>query len=163
MDIVIIGIGQTLRGDDGAGLAAVQQWQRSYPHSADHHSLRIELAELPGLGLIDLVLGANAAILVDAVRSGAKPGSIHLISESDLAAFETSSGSAHGLGVAESLALGRRLYPKDMPSDILLIGIEASGVELGETLSPEVHQALRRAAVSIEEQAQSLLNREIRE
>jgi hypothetical protein len=50
-----------------------------------------------------------------------------------------------------------------MPSDILLIGIEASGVEFGETLSPEAHQALRRAAVSIEEQAQSLLNREIRE
>ena len=95
MDIVIIGIGQTLRGDDGAGLAAVQLWQRIYPPSTDLPSVRVELAELPGLSLIDLFMGTDTAILVDAVRSGAKPGCIHLISESDLAAFESSSGSAH--------------------------------------------------------------------
>ncbi len=163
MDIVIIGVGQTLRGDDGAGLAAVQLWQRIYPPSTDLPSVRVELAELPGLSLIDLFMGTDAAILVDAVRSGAKPGCIHLISESDLAAFESSSGSAHGMGVAESLALGRRLYPEKMPADIILIGIEASAIELGEMLSPEVKYAIQQAARSIEEQLQGLLNREIRE
>ncbi len=60
MDIVIIGIGQTLRGDDGAGLAAVQLWQRIYPPSTDLPSVRVELAELPGLSLIDLFMGTDA-------------------------------------------------------------------------------------------------------
>lgn len=163
MEIVIIGIGQSMRGDDGAGLAAVQHWQRAYPHSASHPSLRIEIVDLPGLSLLDLILGTDAAILVDAVRSGAKPGTLHLLSESDLEAFETGSGSAHGVGVAESLALGRRLYPDKMPADIILIGIEASSFGLGETLSPEVQHAIRLIAEHIEEQLQNRLNREIRE
>ena len=163
MDIVIIGVGQNLRGDDGAGLAAVQLWQQSFPRSASHPSLRIELAELSGLGLLDLILGAGAAIIVDAVLSGAIPGALHLISETDLAAFESSTGSAHGIGVAESLALGRRIYPEEMPAKIILIGIEASDFGPGETLSPEVRLTIPLAAQSIEEQFQGLLNCEFRE
>jgi len=163
MEIVIIGIGQSLRGDDGAGLAAVQHWQRAYPNSANHPSLRIEMVELPGLSLLDLIFGTSAAILVDAVRSGAKPGTLHLLSESDLDAFETDSGSAHGVGVAESLALGNRLYHERMPADIILIGVEASGFGVGEILSPEVQRAIPIAARTIEEQLQNRLNREIRE
>jgi hydrogenase maturation protease len=163
MDIIIIGIGQSLRGDDGAGVAAVQQWQQSYPQSASLPTLLIELAELPGLDLLDLILKTDAAIIVDAVRSGARPGSIHLISETDLATFESSSGSAHGMGVAECIALGRRIYPEEMTADIILIGIEASHFGLGDKLSPEVSQTIPLVAQSIEEQLKGLLNREIRE
>lgn len=161
--MIIIGIGQSLRGDDGAGLAAVQLWQRIYPSSANHPSVHVELAELPGLSLLDGILGADATILVDAVRSGEKPGKLHWISEGDLAAFEAGSNSAHGMGVAETLAMGRRLYPEEMPSSVIIIGIEAGNVGLGETLSPEVRQTLPQAAEWIEYQLQSWLNREFRE
>lgn len=163
MKIIIVGIGQSLRGDDGAGLEVVQLWQQSYPQSASLPMLRIELAELPGLSLLDQILRADAAIIVDAIRSGAKPGTIHLISETQLAAFESSSGSAHGMGVAECIFLGRSIYPEDMPANIILIGIEASDIRLGNDLSPEVRQSIPLAAQSIEEQLQDLLNREIRE
>lgn len=161
--MIIIGIGQSLRGDDGAGLAAVQLWQRLYASSANHDSVRVELAELPGLGLLDMLLGADAAILVDAVCSGEKPGKLHLIREGDLAAFETGSNSAHGLGVAETLAIGRRLYPEEMPDPVVIIGIEAGEMGVGGMLSPEVCQALPQAAGWVEQQLQIQLNREIRE
>jgi hydrogenase maturation protease len=163
MEIIIAGIGQSMRSDDGAGLAAVQLWQQSYPHSASLPNLRIELAELPGLSLLDHLLGTDAAIIVDAVCSGAKPGTLYLIDNTDLAAFESSSGSAHGIGVAESVNLGKRIYPEEMPSEIILIGIEASDFRLGAKLSSEVRQSIWLAAQSIEEQLRGLLNREIRE
>jgi hydrogenase maturation protease len=163
MGILVVGIGQSLRGDDAAGLAAVQFWQEAYPESANHPAVRVEQIELPGLSLLDELDGPTAAILVDAVRSGGKPGSLHLLGEDDLSTFGAGTGSAHGMGVAETLALGRRLYPGVLPSTIVLVGIEAGELGLGEALSPEVSQALPAAARAIESQLQTLINREIRE
>ena len=149
-DIVVIGIGQTLRGDDGAGLAAMQLWQQFYPDSAGRPDLRVEMAELPGIGLLTLLEGAKAAVLVDAVRSGAPPGTIYRLSEADLSGALDSSASAHGWGVAETLILGRQLTPQQMPVSIQLVGIEAGELGMGETLSPAIVAALPSAAEQIE-------------
>ena len=103
----LIGIGQSLRGDDAAGLEAVRLWQAQYPQTAQ--KLQVELSELPGLALLDRLDGMEAAILVDAVQSRATPGTIQRLGPEELAAFSTDAQSAHGWGVAETLALGRSL------------------------------------------------------
>jgi len=149
-DVVIIGIGQTLRGDDAAGLKAVALWQETYPATAGRSNLRVELAELPGMGLLALLESAQAAILVDAVHSGAPPGTIHLLSEADLGSFDKSSASAHGWGIAETLALGRQLTPQQMPTNIRLVGIEAGELGMGQALSAPVVASLPQAAERIE-------------
>ena len=156
--IVVIGIGQTLRGDDGAGIRAVQRWQATYPSTALHAQLRVELEELPGLSLLDRLTGMDAAILVDAVRSGAPPGRLYRLELSDLDAFSPESDSAHGWGVAETLTLGRRLYPENLPGVIVLIGIEAGDMHLGDDLSGEVAGALDSAAKMIETCVNDLLS-----
>ena len=147
--IAIVGIGQSLRGDDAAGQKAVVHWQSLYPTSANTPDLRVELLELPGLALLDYLEGAHRVLLVDAVRSGAAPGSLHLLSEADLAAFGADSGSAHGWGVAETLALRRKLHPEKMPARVDILGIEAGDVSLGEALSAGVQAALDQAAAMI--------------
>jgi len=155
--IVVIGIGQTLRGDDGAGIQAVRRWQAAYATTASHPQLRVELEELPGLSLIDRLSGADAAILVDAVRSGAPPGGLYRLELSDLDAFRPESDSAHGWGVAETLYLGRMLYPENLPGVIVLIGIEAGEMHLGDGLSREVSDSLDQAAEMIEASVNELL------
>jgi len=97
--IKIIGLGQSLRGDDAAGLAAVRLWQERYQVNTERPNLQVELAELPGIGLLSLLEGAGMAILVDAVHSGADAGTIHILSKEHLEAFQKESGSAHGWGV----------------------------------------------------------------
>jgi len=151
MEILVLGVGQSMRGDDGAGLAAVQYWLSAYPDTIASGKVRVELAELPGLSLLDLLEGCQAALIVDAVRSGAAPGTLHLLEESQLAAFLPESGSAHAWGIAETLALGRRLQPERLPHTLLLLGIEAGPLELGTGLSPEVVDALPTAAQKIQE------------
>jgi hydrogenase maturation protease len=164
MIVLVVGIGQTFRSDDGAGIAAVAQWQEAYPKTSQDPSIRIEFAEVTGLGILDGLVGAQAAILVDAVRSGIQPpGSIHLLKEVELDAFGKGSASAHGLGIAETLILGRRVYLDRMPQIVILIGIEAAELGMGEGLSPMVRAAIPAAADLIEKQVRALLNREIRE
>lgn len=157
MIITVIGIGQRLRGDDEAGLEAVALWQNKYPVTAGNPLIRVEIAESPGIGLLNLMENAQAAILVDAVFSGAPPGSLVCLRREDLAAYLEGTGSAHGWGVAESLALGEKISPETLPEHILIIGIEAGQVNLGQDFSPEVSAALEKAADLIQETVHSLL------
>lgn len=144
--IKIIGIGQSMRGDDAAGLEAVRLWQATYQVAGSHPQVQVELAELPGLDLLNLLEGTQEAILVDATQSGAIPGSIRVLAENQLDAFSAGSESAHGWGVAETLSLGRQLMPSSMPSRLVLIGIEAAQLGLGDGLSQQVHSALPAVA-----------------
>ena len=148
--IIIIGIGQSLRGDDAAGLAAVRLWQQTYQVSSVHPNVQVELTELPGIGLLSLLEGTSVAILVDAVHSGARIGTIHELTENQLEAFTLEAGSAHGWGVAETLSLGRKLMPSTLPGKLILFGIEAGQLNLGDTLSPEVESVLPEVAALIE-------------
>jgi hydrogenase maturation protease len=149
MVIAVIGIGQSLRGDDEVGLAAVRTWMDTF--GLPDQGVRVELAESPGMGLLDLMQGAASAVLVDAVKSGANPGTLHLLQESDLGAFHGDAGSAHGWGVAETLALGRRVTPESLPGRVILIGIEIAQAGVGDGLSPEVAAALPLAAGMIQD------------
>ena len=149
--ITIIGIGQSLRGDDAAGLEAVRLWQETYQAKHSSSTVKVELAELPGISLLNLLEGSRSVILVDAVHSSARPGTIHILAQNQLEAFTQDSASAHGWGVAETLSLGRQLMPSAMPDKLVLIGIEASQLQLGEALSHEVRSALPQAASLIEQ------------
>jgi hydrogenase maturation protease len=149
--IKIIGIGQSLRGDDAAGLAAVKLWYETYQAKVSRPNIQRELTELPGIGLLSLLEGSRVAILVDAVYGGAKPGTVHVLAKNTLKSFKDGSGSAHGWGVAETLSLGRKLMPSKLPEKLILIGIEAGQLNLGESLSPEVESALPEVACLIEQ------------
>ncbi|MEE8355863.1 MAG: hydrogenase maturation protease [Anaerolineales bacterium] len=142
--IRLLGIGQSMRGDDEVGLEIVRRWLDS--HIADFpKSIEAGLLESPGLTLLGEIAGRDAAILVDAVQSGAPPGTLHQLSEDDLLNFGEGTNSAHGWGAAETLSLGRQLAPEDLPEKIILIGVEAVQFELGEGLSPAVRGAIPKA------------------
>jgi hydrogenase maturation protease len=134
----VIGIG-TARGDDAAGLAVVEALRaQGLPPGADALA-----CERPLPDLLDALAGARAAVLVDATRSGAAPGSVRRLARAELAAARAA--SSHGLGVAEALALAEAL--RGLPP-LALIGIEAGGARQG-ALSREVAQALPAACAAV--------------
>ena len=148
---LVIGLGQELRGDDAAGLEVVKRWQAEYPETARDPELVVELSPLPGLSLLSFLECVEAAILVDAVQSGAPVGTVHVLQREHLAAFGTDARSAHGWGLAETLALGEELYADKLPKRIRLLAIEAGGLELGSRLSAAVQAALPAAAQKLQE------------
>jgi hydrogenase maturation protease len=151
--IAILGIGQPLCGDESAGLEAVRLWQKAYPDTAADPRLRVEQPGTPGMELIDSLANTGAVLLVDAVQSGAVPGTLHLVTPEQIASFGNGNGSAHGWGVAELLGIARELhYP--LPNHIIILGIEAVSFQKGEPLSPAVADALAKAAEMIEDRVQ---------
>lgn len=95
--------------------------------------------------LIEACEGAQAAWLVDAVCSGARPGTLHRF---DVGERALPSGlfrvSTHRFGLADALELARALGR--LPPRVTVYGIEGSRFAPGEPLSPAVAAAAERLA-----------------
>ncbi len=140
---VVIGLGNTLRGDDAAGAATVEQLRPRLDDS-------VRLLVLPDpLRLPDYWEGAELAIVCDAVCSGAAPGTLHRFEAHavPLPASIRPAISSHGIGLAEVVELARRLGR--LPRRLIVYGIEGRCFEPGTARSPEVAAAVLRAAEAI--------------
>ena len=98
-----------------------------------------------GAALMDTWQGADFVILIDAVHSGAKPGTIYRI---DAHAEEIPRNffhySTHAFSVSEAVELARALG--QLPQRLLVYGIEAKNFESGIGLSPEIETAAEETA-----------------
>jgi hydrogenase maturation protease len=153
--VAVIGIGQSLRGDDAVGLEAVRLWREKFPETASRPEVRIEACELSGLALLDLLQDVNAAILVDAIQGQSDPGTIHLLDEKQLSAFTSDAKSAHGWGIAETLQLGHELML--IKTRIKVIGIQVEQMTMGLGLSKAVKDAVPIVCNTIQEETNKLL------
>ena len=102
-------------------------------------------------GLLDAWDGADALWLVDAVLSGAAPGTVHRLdaSREELPA-ELFRASTHHLGLAEAVELARALGR--LPSRVVFYGIEAASVDVGDELTPQVEAAVDRVADALRDE-----------
>ncbi len=157
MKLIVIGLGQTLRGDDAAGIEAVRRWERFYPATASRPDVTVHYSELPGLGLLELIEGFDAAVLVDAVSSASAAGQVYRLDPEQLESFGLGGKSAHGWGIAETLEMHRQLNPA-RPTRVRLVGIEASQMGLGQPISPEVEAAFPAACAAIDREVRDLLS-----
>ena len=139
--LAIVGIGNLMRRDDGVGLAAVGSLERSDLRDAAGGHIDLLTADGEPTRLIDAWRDRGKAIVIDAVQSGAVPGSIHRIEVGvdPLPAWAVGS-SSHSAGLAEAVVLARTL--DRLPDQLIVFGMEAADVSLGEGLSDEVSDAL---------------------
>ncbi len=139
--ILVAGVGNRDRRDDGAGLEVVRRAAlRVMPGSESPRFL-----EVPGaLEFLDLWPGSRFCLVVDAVRTGAAPGTVHSLNLGANPPSWTRGGSTHGLGVAEALLLAQQLGRA--PDKVLLVGIEGGEFGQGVGLSPAVERAVDPAA-----------------
>ena len=131
----IIGIGNLLRRDDAAGRLLASRIKKDFP--------ALDIIELDGemTSLMEAWEGVDEAIVIDAIQSESKPGSIYCldVSEEPLPAFCQQS-STHGFGLAEAIELSRTFA--SLPQKMTVYGIEAMDLQSGEGLSSAVAQAV---------------------
>lgn len=143
MNRVVIGVGNAYRHDDAVGLVVVRQLQ-----PATHDQYRVLELSGEGTSLMDAWANADAAVVVDATSSGAKPGTIIRL---DVAATAVRSSlfrySSHAFGLAEAIELARALG--QLPRRLLVFGIEGADFTMGEGLSPEVNAAVPTVVAAI--------------
>jgi hydrogenase maturation protease len=146
--VVVIGVGNRLRGDDGAGLEAVRR-VRDCELSA---SIAVHLHEGEPVGLLELWDGAEAALLVDAVHSGAPPGTIHRLDASHAPLpSPLRRVSSHTIGIGETIELSRALGT--LPPTVRVYGVEGRRFDVGTELTEEVGVALHELVREVRAEA----------
>lgn len=145
LGILVIGCGNPLRGDDGAGPECVRRLAaRGLPAGT--------AAVDAGTGGADVVLRmreAEAVILVDACVSGRAPGSLVPLSAADLAALPPANRlDLHDFRWSDALALARSLHRGGGPAVSARL-VEGACFEPGSGLSAAVDGAVERLAESI--------------
>jgi len=145
--ILIVGFGNPLMADDGAGPALVAAL-RARPLPA---SVRVEDGGSDATLLAGLWRGECEVWLVDAVISGAPAGTVHRRGHDDVLAVAQRHATAHALSLPESLRWLAVAYPEMAALRYRLWGIEAARVSLEEGLSPAVARAVEVLADELAE------------
>ena len=142
--IIVIGCGNLLAADDGIGIYVARSL-KEYPLSND---VQIIEAGCPGLDLLRLWENKKNVIIIDAVISGAKPGTVHVFNLNQVIPREIMPLSSHSFNVVDAIELGKIL--KVIPEQLIIVGIEVETEKAcREALSPSVEQAIPVACEQI--------------
>ena len=154
--IRIIGIGNELAGDDAIGSLIIKALEAT-------RLKEVELLEagLSGLGILDLMDGADTVLLIDAVQTGQPPGTIHrLVVPDDLGlmgqqSWGSGTTSTHALGLGETLTLGHTLGT--LPATTLVYGIELGHTDIGTDVSSKVRAVIKKVVSAMRKEVEAVI------
>jgi hydrogenase maturation protease len=143
--VVVIGLGNPLMGDDGLGLAALDELRSGYALPPE-----VELVDggTWGMNLLPVIEDAAELILIDAIDVGATPGTFVRLEHARLPRYLATKISPHQVDLRDVLALAE--LRGTLPVDTVALGLQPGSIELRNSLSDVVRtrvDVLARAVV----------------
>ena len=144
-DVLVVGCGNLLRGDDAAGPVLVRMLAgRDLPSG-----VRLVDGGTAGMDIAFAMRGVPRVIVVDASRVGVEPGTIHRVPGSELTDLRPPQGNLHSFRWDQALGFATWLLKDEYPEDITVWLVEGESFEAGAPLSPAVQASVERIADSI--------------
>ena len=137
--ILVLGLGNTLLGDDALGVELVGELEREISDPG------VEFLDggTQGMALLGHLAERREIIVLDAVALGHPPGTLHILSRGEVLGLGAASSTAHDGNAGELLRAS--LLLGDLPERVAVIGIEPARVRTGIGLSGEVRRAVPAA------------------
>ena len=137
MKTLVLGLGNPILSDDGVGPYVVRELDGKL--SGD---VTVAETSLAGLNLLDLLVGYDRAIIVDAIKTeGGRVGEIYRF---DIDAFTPTrhAASTHDVNLVTALELGKKLG-LDLPQKIDILAIEVADTDrFSEECTPKVAEVI---------------------
>jgi hydrogenase maturation protease len=138
--VAAVCLGSPFRGDDAVGPAVAERLR-------DAGVRVLDCADEP-TRLLDLWDGLDTVVVVDALRSGAAPGTAHRIDARDgPLPRDLRLASTHAMGIADALELGRAVGRA--PRRVVVLGLEGASFGIGEEMTPAVAANLDGLVASV--------------
>lgn len=150
--ILVIGIGNEYRHDDGVGLVVARELRaKNLPN------ILVSESSGDGAALMEAWEAAQSVVLIDAASSGAAPGGIYRF-DASTQSIPTSFSfhSTHAFGVVEAIGLARAL--DQLPPRLLVYAIEGKNFTAGTGLSPQVVEAVQKVVEQVIQEIQRLIH-----
>jgi len=150
-ELLILGLGNVLLGDDGLGAAAVIELERKYEIAPP---VRVEDGGTLGLALLGLFAESEHVILVDAVSADAPPGTFVRIDGDEVPPAVRERLSPHQVGVADLFDAARLI--DSFPMSVVLLGLVPERMDLSIERSNPVKAGLDGLVEAIVREARDL-------
>jgi len=142
--LIILGIGNSIRMDDGAGIKVVELLEQD--KDLKKYNISFKYLNTGGLDILDVINGYSHAIIVDAAsmaNQGLKPGEFyHLENLNELEIEHIGGISSHGVGVFSFLKYAKAGgYSVPNPIEVYGIQVKETGY-FSEELTPEIANAV---------------------
>ena len=137
IELLVLGLGNVLCGDDGAGVIVLHRLRRGWVLP---DNVRVVDGGTLGLDLLALVAAADRVVMIDAVRADAPPGTIVVLQGDAVAPAIYERLSPHQIGVADLIA-GAALCDH-YPDDVVIVGVVPETMDLQFGCSPTVEASL---------------------
>lgn len=142
MRTLVIGLGNPLLGDDSVGLRVASEVRRRLQ---DRPDIEVDEDYWGGMRLMERMIGYDRAVVIDAICSGAEPGTVHRLAPDAIPTQRSASG--HDVNLPTALEFGRQAgaaLPRT--GDVTLVGVEAAEVfTFNEQCTDAVEAAIPRA------------------
>jgi hydrogenase maturation protease len=134
---VVIGLGNPLMGDDGIGIAALERLRAAW-----HVPEGVELVDggTWGMNLLPIIEDADEVLFIDAIKTGAEPGTEIVIPRARLPRYLATKISPHEVDLRDVLALAE--LRGTLPDQTVAVGLEPALVELSSELSDQLQARL---------------------
>jgi hydrogenase maturation protease len=142
--IAIIGIGNFLMGDEGAGIHAAHKLRQEFKRD----DCDVIDGGVPSISLLHMIEGRAFVIIIDCAEFGGKAGEIITFTPDQIKREKNSVISLHGSDLLSTLDVGATLGLTMPP--VWIIGIQPVKIEMSRELSPEVRAAIDRIPKVIE-------------
>ena len=136
-EVLVIGLGNPIMGDDGLGVAALERLRQGWGLP---ESVRLVDGGTWGMNLLPLIEEADRVVFLDAIDAGRPVGALVLLEREELPRFFGLKLSPHQIDLREVLALAE--LRGRLPSDLVAIGLQPGRVEMASGLSTEVDSRL---------------------
>jgi hydrogenase 3 maturation protease len=143
--IAIVGIGNTLRSDDAAGIVVARALKKTCLFPDRKPILIMDAGHAPENGTGELrSFAPDTVLLIDAVEMGEAPGTIRWV---EMEEIEGMSASTHSL----PLSMLASYLNWELKCDVNLLGIQPKTNDVGETVTPEVLHAVHHVTEQLVE------------
>jgi hydrogenase maturation protease len=130
---LVVGLGNILLSDEGAGVHAVEALRSRFDFSPDICLLD---GGTLGLDLLPWIEGRERILFIDAVNLREKPGTVAVLEDEGVPSFLGPKLSFHHVGLSDLLFASSFLGNR--PAKIVLVGIQPEKMDVGLTLSEAV-------------------------
>ena len=141
-------------GDDGVGVRVAQ----AVASKIKDDSIDVMDVNVDGLNLFDFILGYDRLVVIDAiVTEDGEIGEIYRLKPEQICSPSGSAISPHHYTLASTIEIGNRLFPKEIPQDVVVFAINTEDAStITEEMSPKVREAVPKAVNLVLEEVGSI-------
>ena len=139
MKTLVLGIGNSILGDDGVGVRVAQELAGKIKND----NIDVRDVGIDGLNLLDLILGYDKLIVIDAVLTEReKVGEVYRFKPENVYDPSRSAISPHHFNLATTIEIGKKLFPGRMPEEVIAFAV---GTEEATMVTEEMTGRVKNA------------------